>query len=512
MSEKTSPLVLLGLDVGDPDEIERWARQGYLPTIASIMNKGCWARITGPEMLSEQGLWFAMFNGVSKAKHGYYYFQQLKPGTYDLEKFTGLNTQEQPFWSQLKGSGKRVAQIDVPDACPIPGLSGWQLLNWAIHNIHNPYLAIHSEPAELLREVREIFGPQIIINEALWAKFEVELRLYREMLERIEKKGALCRTLIARQAPDLFVTVFAESHTGTHQFWKHRPEAPKNGREPAENQLTHAIRDIYQAIDRQFGLILESFPPDANVFILSSSGMEDHYPAIGLIDSFCRKLGFQATPAAPPGPSLNPLSIARRLVPESLRIAISRHLPRRVQERLIQDNFRNGTDWSRTTAFHIPAHYNSFLRVNLQGREPSGIVAGGQEYESLLNRLEDDLNLLMDPISGQPPVREVFRASGYGKSIHVALPDLIVKWKPAQYFRAKLHHPKAEISQPVPGFFRDSEHSETGFAAAAGPDIQGKGYIGEVSLLDLAPTFLKALKQPIPERMDGTPIPSMTRA
>src|ERR1051326_8911189 len=105
MSDKAPPLVLLGLDVGDPDEIERWARQGYLPTSASIMNKGCWARIAGPEMLSEQGLWFALFNGVSRAKHGYYYFRQLKPGTYDLEKFNGLNTGAKPFWSHLTKSG-----------------------------------------------------------------------------------------------------------------------------------------------------------------------------------------------------------------------------------------------------------------------------------------------------------------------------------------------------------------------------------------------------------------------
>lgn len=511
MSGQTSPLVLLGLDVGDPDEIERWAREGYLPTIASIMNKGCWARIGGPEMLSEQGLWFAMFNGVSRGKHGYYYFRQLKPGTYDLENFNGLNTGEQPFWSHLKDSGKRVAQIDVPDACPIPGLSGWQLLNWAIHNIEYPYAAPRTEPAELIREVTELFGPQTIINEALWAKFEVELRMYRDMLERIEKKGALCRKLIAKGPLDLFVTVFAESHTGTHQFWKHRPGAPKTAKAP-RHELTNAIRDIYQAIDRQFGLILEQFPSNANVFILSSSGMEDHYPSIGLIDSFCRKLGFQATPQAASGPSLNPLAVARKLMPEPLRIAISRSLPRPVQDRLIRDQFRNGTDWTRTTAFNIPAHYNSFVRVNMRGREPQGIVEGGPGYESLLNRIEDDLRLLVDPVSGQAPVREVFRSSCYGEGLHLALPDLIIKWRPSRYFRAKLHHPKAELSQPVPGFFRDSEHSETGFAAAAGPAISSSGYVGEVGLLDLAPTFLKVMGQPIPEGMDGRPIPPMALA
>jgi len=118
--QKRPPLVILGLDVGDPEDIRRWVREGYLPTIGAIMGRGCWGRVGGPEMMSEQGLWFSMFNGVSRGKHGYYYFRQLKPGTYDLEQFTGLDTTEKPFWAYLNESAAKVAQIDVPDACPVP--------------------------------------------------------------------------------------------------------------------------------------------------------------------------------------------------------------------------------------------------------------------------------------------------------------------------------------------------------------------------------------------------------
>src|SRR6266700_3700938 len=82
---KTSPLIILGLDSGDPDFIYRWAQEGYLRTIASILQRGYWARIKGPDLICQQGLWLSLFSGLSRGQHGYYYSRQLKPRTYELE-------------------------------------------------------------------------------------------------------------------------------------------------------------------------------------------------------------------------------------------------------------------------------------------------------------------------------------------------------------------------------------------------------------------------------------------
>jgi predicted AlkP superfamily phosphohydrolase/phosphomutase len=476
------------------------------------MKKGCWGRLSGPEMFSEQGLWFALFNGIPRSRHGYYYFRQLKPGTYDIEQFSGLSTQEQPFWAFLGSSGIKFAQIDVPDACPVPGIPGWQLMDWALHPIQ-PTVPATTLPPELIDEVRQIFGPRIVIDPPLNAPFRTDVRQFHTMLRRIEKKGELCLKLLERHPVDLFVAVFAETHTGSHLCWRYRPEAPPIKGLPQEHELTHGVRDIYQAVDRQLGRIMERLPADANIFITSTSGMEDHYPSIGIIESFCRRLGYQADPEPAAAKLLTPLEIVRRILPDSVRVAISRHLPRHLQNQLVADNFRNGTDWSRTIAFSIPAHYNSFLRLNQAGREPRGTVQEGAGREEILKRLEDDLSQLVDPISNQSPVRKVFRSTTQMgcSQIHPALPDLVVQWKPCQYFRQRLHHPKAELWQPVPGFYRDSEHSDQGFIAAAGPGIPGRGDLGEIDLLDMAPTFLAALGQPVPERMVGRPVAAFVR-
>ncbi|HVF27155.1 MAG TPA: alkaline phosphatase family protein, partial [Pyrinomonadaceae bacterium] len=452
----TPPLVIIGLDAADPDLMMRWAAEGYMPTLASLMQRGCWARTAGPELICEHGIWVSLSSGVPRSQHGYHYFRQLKPGTYDLENVTGADIKAPPFWSYLRGKNKRVAVIDVPDAFPVKDLPGIQLTDWATHN---PPDSASAEPASLLRDVRRIFGPQMKIHEKLRSSIEDDRSLYRQLMERVEKKGKLCRELLAGAKFDLIVAVFAESHTATHQCWKYhrRAKSPQDNGDNSENELTDAILNIYAALDRQVKLTLEQLPDDANIFVVSSTGMEDHYPTTYLIEDFCRKLGYQLSPNGAARPQ-RAIDLLRRAVPESWRVRLSQFLPRERREALLADQFRSATDWGRTTAFAIPSAYMSYVRVNLRGREPQGIVEPGVGYETLLDRLTSDLGQLVDPRTGQRAVREVTRTKDvFGEESLSTLPDLFVAWEPCSYFRESVVHPKTELTQKEPEFFRDSD-------------------------------------------------------
>src|SRR5262249_46129558 len=154
-----------------------------------------------------QGIWFTLFNGRSRGRHGYYYIRQLKPGTYDLELFQGRDTGVLPFWERFRGRDTRVAVIDVPDANLMEGLHGIQLPNWAIHYIHPPYPACASPP-DLLDEVQQAFGPRMQIDNVLMSRVDQDRRIHRRLLERVAKKGALCRQILRRGPFDLIAIVF----------------------------------------------------------------------------------------------------------------------------------------------------------------------------------------------------------------------------------------------------------------------------------------------------------------
>lgn len=506
-----APLIILGFDTGDPEFIQRWAQEGHLPTIASIMERGCWGRTGGPELVSEHGAWMSLFSGLSRGQHGYYYYRQLVPGTYDLKETAGPDTDAPPFWTHLRGRHKHVATIDIPDTNPIPGLPGLQLAHWATHNNWNAdYFSPVSEPPELLQEVRQRFGAGLSTEEIHESTFETDRQIYSQLLNRIEKKGRLCRDLLTREPFDLIVVVFGESHVANHQFWEHHPDHVAPG--TLENELTHAIRDVYRAIDRELGQLLEQLPSEANVVIVSSVGMVDDYPVTGLTEAFLRQLGYQA---APPGGgfSLNPMALARRVIPEKWRVAISqRLLSREAREHLLAEQFRSGTDWSRTTAFSIPAPYTSFIRVNLRGREPEGTVAPGADYDTLLDQIETDLRQLVDPATDELAVTQVERTrQRFGENAHEALPDLFVEWKPGRFMR-RVVHPDVELTQDKPEFFRRSDHSAHGFIAAAGPSFKQHGPVGNVDVLDLTPTFLSLLGSPVSPRMKGRPLANVLHA
>ncbi len=412
-----------------------------------------------------------------------------------------------PFWSYLGSNNHKAAIIDAPDIPLIPGLPGIQLANWDTHDSWAPeYYVTAAEPAELLPEIHRKFGTKLAALEKHQSTPEEDKQIHLQLLKNIEKKGALCRYLMSRDSFGLVVILFSEIHAATHQFWKYRPGQGKN--ETGDHGLSDGIRNVYQAVDRQMGLLLEKLPPESNVFVVSSVGMEDSYPTDGLIEDFLRKLDYQK-PSESKGASLSPMEIARKIIPEPWRVAMSRHLKRESRERLLAAQFLRGTKWSETTAFAIPSAYTSFVRVNLRGREPEGVIEPGAEYMALLDRIESDLKQLIDPDTREPVIAQILKTTEVFKCApHDSLPDLFVKWKPGRFLQRAVH-PKAELVQKTPEFFRPSDHSCFGFVAASGPSIQKRETLGTVAVLDLVPTFLSLMKLPIPRQISGQPIEAM---
>lgn len=507
MSDRVNktPLIIFGLDAGDARLIRKWTADNSLPALASILQGGSWGTLSGPEMISEHGMWVTLTSGISRAEHGYYYHRQLVPGSYGLEPVSGQKIKAKPFWHHLPKDMK-IAVIDVPDIAAPVEHAGFEISEWATHY---PYHPATTQPPELLQEVRKIFGPQVIIDEELSSDQERDRYLHALMTDRIGKKGALCRKLLERDEFDLVFIVFTESHTGGHQFWKYHLAAEAAGEQQRDDPEL-SIRTIYQTIDTEVGEILKVLPRRANIFAMSSVGMKSQYPASGFNESICQQLGYQLPAVAEAktsgGGGLMPL--LRKMMPEPVKDFLNRFVPRETQEQWISDKYRSATDWSASEAFYIPSYYTGFVRVNLKGREPAGIIDPGADYRALLERLKTDFESLHDPVSGQSAVLEVaLTVDLYGRQEPPrVLPDMFIEWAENSRFVEQLTHPQAEFHQQICEFHRGSDHSRCGFIGGSGPDIASLGDIGEVDPLDLAPTFLALLGCMDTNELAGRPI------
>ena len=506
---RTGPVVLLGFDAADPDLVERWAHEGKLPAMARLMSRGAWARTTGPELLFEHGIWSTLFSGVSVAKHGFHFFWQPVPGTYGLELKRARELGVAPFWSRLAGTGRSVLVLDPPDTEPVRGLPGLQVSEWATHS-HYPPLTLAAEPHSAIAAVRSEFGPREQIGELIGGSTAEDRSIVERLVARATRKGACVRALLAKDSYDLVVAVFAEAHTGGHQAWEYRRDAKGDGPRP-DHGMGDALLRLYRAVDDEIGRIVDALPPTATVVVTSSVGMLSQYPIEELLENFCRRLGYQASPqpaaSSGPPPRRSVTAMLRSLVPEGARNLISRFLPFHVQARLMSEKFAASTDWTRTTAYAPISYYTGCIRVNLRGREPNGIVAPGAEYDAVLARLEEDLHALRDAETGAAVIARTIRTREvFGDDAHPALPDLIVFWNEHDRPLRRVRHPRAELTQSPHAFHRGSHHTAEGLLVAAGAGIRAAGRLPDVNALSLAPTMLTLLDVAPPAEMTGSPL------
>jgi predicted AlkP superfamily phosphohydrolase/phosphomutase len=481
------PLVILGMDAGDPDLILAWAREGFLPTIASILERGTFGRLVGPEMISVHGVWTSFFSGVSVHEHGNYLQRPLSPGTYELRAIHPRDIAAPPFWVD---SRRALMTVDVPDSHPLPQLNGVQLVNWGNHPMLAPP---EGRPEHLVSEIRAAVGPPIQTDERHGSRWR-DRRTLARILRRVEQKGAVCRYLLSKGRYDLVVVVFGDAHAADHRFRKYQPPAATAA--ASAGDLRDAVRQTYAAIDREIGRLLQGLPEQPNVFVVSNSGIIDGYPVGDWMESFCRELGYQRL--------IEPTSALGKLQALAGTAPGIWHSVRGRRTRLQAERLATGTDWARTTAFAIPGYYTGYVRVNLKGREPLGVVGPGAEYEALIERLKADFLQLVDAKTGSAVIERVTcTANLFGGGPPLRLPDLVVDWRHLAASARRIVHPKAVLVRRGFGRPRGNYHSASGLVLAAGPSIQRHGRAADFSPLDFAPLFRTLMAEPPPERASG---------
>jgi predicted AlkP superfamily phosphohydrolase/phosphomutase len=163
-------------------------------------------------------------------------------------------------------------------------------------------------------------------------------------------------------------------------------------------------------------------------------------------------------------------------------------------------------DWSRTCVFALPTDRNSYLRVNLRGREPEGIVARGAEYAALLARLEKEFLALVNAGTGRPAVEAVFRVHELYPGPRVDdLPDMAILWSSDAPLDA-LESPGLGRMQLRAREDRSGNHRAEGFLLAKGPDIRPdvRGLTGDV--LQIPATLLALHGIPCPDHYEMPPL------
>jgi len=496
-------IVVIGLDSADPDLLRLWAKAGQLPFIGSLLQSGAWARLMSTRGLFSDSPWPTFNTGVPPSKHGFYNFQALQSGTTDIVRVGEHCSRFLPFWWLLRDAGKRVAVFDVPKTKPIPGIDGIQVSGWGEEY---PLIQQSSLPVPLVEELTARFGRYPRPKELFDPTYKHEIKARDTLLANIERKLKAIEFLRQQDDWDLFLTVFAEAHSVGHHFYHHHD--PHHWGHDAQRApvLGQALPSTYVELDAALKDILNGHLEDTTVFLVSVHGITTNYSGNYLMQAVLEKLGYQV-PSQSHGDQAQSQSFSAwlkdRLIPSSLRSFINeKFVPQAHHDVMFSLQFSNSIDWQRTTAFFLPTeHFQGFIRINLQGREPYGTVPASA-YDEVCQKLCYQLEQLVNPDTEKPAVHQAVRVADiYEGDRLYDLPDIVIQWADDGLIN-HLYHPKFGT---VSGHdtIRKAQHSEDGFVIAAGRHIRPGASVIRASTMDLAPTLLYLLGQAVPETLDG---------
>jgi predicted AlkP superfamily phosphohydrolase/phosphomutase len=165
----------------------------------------------------------------------------------------------------------------------------------------------------------------------------------------------------------------------------------------------------------------------------------------------------------------------------------------------------NAIEWSQTQAFF---GLDGGVRINLEGREPEGIVPL-RDYDCLREELRDRLLNLTDPETKRCPISEAFfREEIYQGPFVDQAPDLILE--PERDNDAAIYNflLDGSLGGDLPELFDTSapyaaNHALDGILIASGAGVAQGQQIAGSEITDLAPTILAYLGVSVPKAMDG---------
>jgi predicted AlkP superfamily phosphohydrolase/phosphomutase len=448
------------------------------------------------------------FTGQNPANHGLYNYLVWNPDKMLTEPPSYERFPLRPFWRSFKeAGGPHAIVIDIPLTYATEPFNGKEIISLATHDSLVPMTGY---PPEFVDSIRARVGEQIMSNERYGLQTRREFRATRDEVIRIVKTvGELCLELIQKEEWDFFLTSFASIHRAGHRLWAlHNIDEPLTSGEGAE--FSDFLHQVYISCDHVIGALVRAAGPNTTVLVFSPQGMRDNISRnIILTEMLQRVLNDRSSSGIVPIPGL--LSRLRDLIPLEWRHRVKSALPVGIRHRLTAFWRFRSTNWSKTRAFSMLADAQGWIRINLKGREARGIVQAGREYDELCEKIARGLKTYVDADTNEPLVRKLVRTSQVFEGEKVEfLPDLMIQWntRPACEHRMITSPRYGSIPWPTPGQNpegRSGNHFTDGMLIAAGEGIKS-GTISGAHILDLAPTILTLLGQPVPPQMEGRPL------
>jgi predicted AlkP superfamily phosphohydrolase/phosphomutase len=523
-SQKPLKVLVVGLDGGSWSVIEPLARAGQIPNIARIM-----AGVRGPLESTIPPVtppaWTSFMTGKNPGKHGLYHFVEPEPGTYRTRYTNAGSRKARSIWSILSEAGHRVGVVNVPMTYPPEPVDGFMISGMDTPDEASEFI----HPRSLVPELRQAVGPIKLDVRFLGFMHNDPRRqqVLGELHDIDEQRFRMMLHLLDREPVEVCMVVYGSTDTAQHYFWHYADPSHFRYDPHGATVFGNAIGDVYRRLDRQIGVLMERLREDGVVMVVSDHGFGPTSSKTIYLNRYLAELGLLTYLGSGTAGVGGLVSNAVRGMDRRLRGALSSDQKKRLAR--LFPNLRtkweasltafDAIDWGMTKAYcsevlASPAN----IWINVKGRQPQGTVDPGGEYSELIDFLSERLLALKDPHTGRRVVERVLRKNEVYEGPYLdQAPDLLLAWWEGDGFNAKTSLPK-DHGKPVVGEDPaevsgraewSGTHRMDGVLAVRGSGIKVGAQVTGARIMDMAPTILHLLGEPIPDDMDGRVLTEM---
>ncbi len=287
----TRPFVVVGIDGGEWSVVRDLWRQGRLPHLAALAERGASTRLLTRYSASPV-IWTTIATGRKPEDHGITDFVVPTPAG-DVPVASTVR-RVPAIWNMLSAAERRVAVLGWWASWPAEEVQGVVLSDRALADGLEGRIYPERLMAGFLAGVAEAEG-----------EGEENLFAGNAATRRQDQVVAYWARQLAGDGYDLILAYFRGVDIASHNHWKHyRPDDFGDDRPPEAEiaELGERIPREYEAVDRALGRIAAAAGLDTNVLVISDHGFHAARPEIvkvGLdFDRLLERLGYQTRDAA----------------------------------------------------------------------------------------------------------------------------------------------------------------------------------------------------------------------
>jgi len=450
---------VFGIDGADPEFIfNKWVDE--FPCIKSLLKEGIYAKLNSTVPPLTAVAWTSMRTGLSPSDHGLFEYVYRKKDSYaNTNIISANNINEKSIWHIASESNKKSIVCLVPITWPIKPFNGIMVSGFLTPKNKRGYIY----PLEKREEIESIFNEPFEIDIYDHRKLSKE-ELFNQCCKMTKMHFKLMEHLIKNKEWDLFFGVIATSDWMNHGFFRYADELHRNY--DPNSKFKDTLKDYYKLIDRNLSKLISSLDEDTTIIIVSDHGMKRIHNRFNLSD-WLLKEGY----------------------------LVLKQEPKKKTE-LTSDLI----DWEKTKVWAIGA-YEGQIFINLKGREPKGIVEK-KDYDKLIEELMIKLKKIRGDDGSILDTKFFKKERDFQGKNNKNAPDLMVYFDDLQYGCNNSYvKNKTSWNIETKKGNDDATHSQQGIFIMN--KSKQKGNIGEIDILDVAPTILNKLDIKIPEDMKG---------